>query len=233
MCETQAATKLFFVPIYTCEFWSIAIVILISKDFCVSQDEEESLSFNMVVCLDQRIEFKCTYTATGILVTLKYGHPVVSVGICWPQLNKILLVLLLENFDSWTKSYLIEYRKGTQNSNADALSRYPVVNEIAKDDISDCCYIIDNSVLVTEKFIFIISIAEIVSNIKIDKVFSVIYACIPKDINIPQSADFAPYNTARKQLNIDKGWILKANKVVIPKQLGTEVKKTLHKNTWV
>ena len=82
--------------------------------------------------------------------------------------------------------------------------------------------------LVIEEFPFTISIAEIVSKIKIDKIFSVVYVCILKGINISQSADFAPYNTVRKQLNIDTRWILKANKVVIPNQLETEVKKTFH-----
>ena len=51
-------------------------------------------------------------------------------------------------------NYQIEYRKGADNSNADALSRYPVMKQIAENDVSECCYINEESALSIETIPF-------------------------------------------------------------------------------
>ena len=126
-------------------------------------------------------------------------------------------------------NYKIEYRKGTENSNADALSRFPIVKPVETVCNLDVdCNIETTSVLNIESIPFTVSSNDVVVKTKADKILSVVHDCILKGIDLPQSIEFLPYQRVFDQLNIDKGCVLKANRVTIPSTLRREVLSMLH-----
>ena len=58
--------------------------------------------------------------------------------------------------------------------------------------------------------------------------FYVVYDCLLKGRELPQSAEYLPYTRVKDQLNIDKECILKANRVIDPVKLKDKVLQMLH-----
>ena len=120
-------------------------------------------------------------------------------------------------------NYLIEYRTGAYNGNADALSRKPLVqnNNNAQEDKT-------NNVMALETIPFNVPSDEMVKETRKDRILSVVYDCLLKGRELPQSAEFSPYVRVKDQLNIDKECVLKANRVIVPVKLKDKVLKMLH-----
>ena len=61
-----------------------------------------------------------------------------------------------------------------------------------------------------------------------DRILSIVYDCLLKGRELPQSAEFLPYQRVKDQLKIDKECVLKANRVIIPVRLKDKVLQMLH-----
>ena len=61
-----------------------------------------------------------------------------------------------------------------------------------------------------------------------DSILSVVYDCLLKGRELPQSAEFLPYVRVKDQFNIDKICVLKANRVIVPVKLKDKVLQMLH-----
>ena len=61
-----------------------------------------------------------------------------------------------------------------------------------------------------------------------DRILSVVYDCLLKGKELPQWAEFLPYQRVKDQLNIDKECVLKANRVIVPVKLKDKVLQMLH-----
>ena len=121
-------------------------------------------------------------------------------------------------------NYNIEYRTGANNGNADALSRQPLVQTNINAQTDDTT----NNVLNIETIPFDVSKDEMVRETRNDRILSVVYDCLLKGRELPQSAEFLPYRRVKDQLNIDKECVLKANRVIVPVKLKNKVLQMLH-----
>ena len=61
-----------------------------------------------------------------------------------------------------------------------------------------------------------------------DRILSVIYDCLLKGREFPQSAEFLAYARVNDQLNIDKECVLEANRIIVPNKLKDKVLQMLH-----
>ena len=121
-------------------------------------------------------------------------------------------------------NYKLEYRTGANNGNADALSRKPLAQtnlNAQKDDTT-------NNVLNIETIPFNVPYEEMVRETRKDRILSVAYDCFLKGRELPQSAEFLPYQRVKDHLNIDKECILKADRVIVPVKLKDKVMQMLH-----
>ena len=75
---------------------------------------------------------------------------------------------------------------------------------------------------------FIVSYDEMVRETLKDRILSVVYDCLLKGRELPQSAEFLPYHRVKDHLNIDKECVLKANRVIVPVKLKDKVMQMLH-----
>ena len=121
-------------------------------------------------------------------------------------------------------NYKIAYRTGANNGNADALSRKPLVQTNLDNQIDGTT----NNALNIETIPFNVSYDEMVRETRKDRILSVVYDCLLKGREFPQSAEFLPYQRANDQLNIDKEWVLKAIRVIVPVKLMDKVMQMLH-----
>ena len=121
-------------------------------------------------------------------------------------------------------NYKIEYLTGANNGNADALSRKPLVQTNLDAQADDTT----NNVLNIETIPFNVSHDEMVRETRKDRILSVVYDCLLKGREFPQSAEFLPYQRVKDQLNIDKECVLKANRVIVPVKLKDKVMQMLH-----
>ena len=121
-------------------------------------------------------------------------------------------------------NHKIEYRTGANNGNADALSRKPLVQTDLNAQIDGTT----NNVLNIETIPFNVSYDEMVRETRKDRILSVVYDCLLKGREFPQSAEFLPYQRVKDQLNIDKECVLKANRVIVPVKLKNKVMQMLH-----
>ena len=103
-----------------------------------------------------------------------------------------------------------------------SLSRKPLVQTNLDAQIDDTT----NNVLNIETIPFNVSNDEMVREIRKGRILSVVYDCLLKGRELPQSAEFLPYMRVKDQLNIDKECVLKANRVIVPVKLKDKV---LHK----
>ena len=83
-------------------------------------------------------------------------------------------------------NYKIEYRTGANNGNADALSRKPLVQTNLDNQIDGTT----NNVLNIETIPFNVSYDEMVRETRKDRILSVVYDCLLKGREFPQSAEF-------------------------------------------
>ena len=120
-------------------------------------------------------------------------------------------------------NYKIEYRTGANNGNADALSRKPLVQTNLNAQTDDTT----NNVLNIETIPFNVSYDEMVRETRKDRILSVVYDCLLKGRELPQSAEFLPYQRVKDHLNIDKECVLKANRVIVPVKLKGKVMQML------
>ena len=121
-------------------------------------------------------------------------------------------------------NYKIEYRTGANNGNADALSRKPLAQTNLNAQTDDTT----NNVLNIETILFNVSYDEMVRETRKDRILSVVYDCLLKGREMPQSAEFLPYQRVKDHLNIDKECVLKANRVIVPVKLKDKVMQMLH-----
>ena len=121
-------------------------------------------------------------------------------------------------------NYKIEHRTGANNGNADALSRKPLVQTNLNAQIDGTI----NNVLNIETIPFTVTYDEMVRETRKDRILSVVYDCLLKGREFPQSAEFLPYQRVKDQLNIDKECVLKANRVIVPVKLKDKVMQMLH-----
>ena len=111
-------------------------------------------------------------------------------------------------------NYQIEYRTGANNGNVDALSQKPLFqNNVNSQEYKT------NNVLAIETTPFNVSSDEMVKKTCKDRILSVVYGCLLKGRELPQSAEFLPYARVKDQLNIDKECVLKTNRIVVPVKL--------------
>ena len=61
-----------------------------------------------------------------------------------------------------------------------------------------------------------------------DHILAVVYVCLLKGRELPQSAEFLPYARVKDQLNTDKECVFKANRVIVLVKLKDKVLKMLH-----
>ena len=61
-----------------------------------------------------------------------------------------------------------------------------------------------------------------------ERILSVVYDCLLKGRELPQSAEFLPCARVKYQLNIDKECVLKANRVIVSVILKDKVLQMLH-----
>ena len=142
--------------------------------------------------------------------------------------NSKLQTLVAARLQKWALTlsaynYKIEYRTGANNGNSDALSQKPLVQnnvDAQKDKTSN--------VLVIETIPYNVSSDEMVKETRKDRISSVVYDCILKGRELPQSAEFLPYARYKDQLNIDKECVLKASRVIVPVKLKNKVLQMLH-----
>ena len=109
-------------------------------------------------------------------------------------------------------NYKIEYRTGANNGNADVSSRKPLAQTNLNAQTDDTT----NNVLNIETIPFHVSYEEMVRETRKDRILSVVYDCLLKGRELPQSAEFLPYQRVKDHLNIDKECLLKANRVIVP-----------------
>ena len=121
-------------------------------------------------------------------------------------------------------NYKIEYRTGANNGNADALSRKPLVQNNLDAQADDRT----NNVFNIETITFNVSNDEMVRETRKDRILSVVYDCLLKGRELPQSAEFLPYTRVKDQLNIYKECVLKVNRVIVPVKLKDKVLQMLH-----
>ena len=121
-------------------------------------------------------------------------------------------------------NYKIEYRTGSNNGNADALSQKSLVQTNLNAQTDDTT----NNVLNIETIPFIVSYDEMVRETRKDRILSVVYDCLLKGRELPQSAEFLSYQRIKDHLNIDKECVLKANRVIVPVKLKDYVMQMLH-----
>ena len=107
--------------------------------------------------------------------------------------NSKLPTLVAARLQRWVLTlsdynYKIEYRTCANNGNADALSRKPLVqnNVNSHEDKT-------NNVLAIETIPFNVSSDEMVKETRKNLILSVVYVCLLKGRELPQSADFFPY----------------------------------------
>ena len=85
-------------------------------------------------------------------------------------------------------NYEIKYRTGANNGNANALSRKPLVQNNLDAEADDTT----NNVLAIETVPFNVSNDEMVRETRKDRILSVVYDCLLKGRELPQSAEFWP-----------------------------------------
>ena len=82
--------------------------------------------------------------------------------------------------------YKIEHRTGANNGNADALSRKPLVQTNLNAQIDGTI----NNVLNIETIPFTVTYDEMVRETRKDRILSVVYDCLLKGRELPQSSEF-------------------------------------------
>ena len=90
-------------------------------------------------------------------------------------------------------NYKIEYRTGANNGNSDALSRKPLVQTNLDNQIDGTT----NNILNIETIPFNVSYEEMVRETRKDRILSVVYDCLLKGREFPQSAEFLPYQRVK------------------------------------
>ena len=138
------------------------------------------------------------YTDHKPLISLFGAHAKLSTLVA-ARLQRWALTLSAYN-------YKIEYRTGASNGNADALSRKPFVQTNLDNQIIDGT---TNNVLNIETIPFNVSYEEMVRETRKDRILSVVYDCLLKGRELPQSAEFLPYQRIKDHLNIDKECVSK------------------------
>ena len=142
--------------------------------------------------------------------------------------NSKLPILVAARLQRWALTlsaynYQVEYRTGANNGNADALSRKPLVQNNVNSQENKT-----NNVLAIETIPFNVSSDEMVKETHKDRILSVVYDCLLKGRELPQSAEFLPYARVKDQLNIDKECVLKANRFIVPDKLKDKVLQMIH-----
>ena len=120
-------------------------------------------------------------------------------------------------------NYKIEYRTGANNGNTDALSQKPLVQTNLDAQADDTT----NNVFNIETIPFNVSNDEMVGETRKDRILSVVYDCLLKGREFPQSAEFLPYTRVKDQLYIYKECVLKVNRVIVPVKLKDKVLQML------
>ena len=118
----------------------------------------------------------------------------------------------------------IEYRTGANNGNAEPLSRKRLVQTNLNAQADD----ITNNVLNIETIPFNVSYDEMVRKTRKDRILSDVYDCLLEGRELPQLAEFLPYQRIKDHLNIDKECVLIANRVIVPVKLKDKVMQMLH-----
>ena len=121
-------------------------------------------------------------------------------------------------------NYKIEYRTGANNGNADALSRKPLVKTNLNAQTDDTT----NNVFNIETIPFNVLYDEMVRETHKNRILSVVYDCLLKGRELPQSAEFSPYQRVKDHINLDKECVLKANRIIVPVKLKNKVMQMLH-----
>ena len=121
-------------------------------------------------------------------------------------------------------NYNIDYQTVANNGNAEALFRKPLVQTNLNAQTDDTT----NNVLNIETIPFIVSYDEMVRETRKDRILSVVYDCLLKGREFPQSAEFLPYQRVKNHLNIDKECVPKDNRVIVPVKLKDKVMQMLH-----
>ena len=85
-----------------------------------------------------------------------------------------------------------------------------------------------NNVLNIETIPFNVSNDEMVRETRKDRILLVVYDCLLKGRELPQSAEFLPYARVKDQLNINKECVVKANRVTVPVKLKYKLLQMLH-----
>ena len=153
------------------------------------------------------------YTDHKPLISLFGAHAKLPILVA-SRLQRWALYIKLSAYN-----YKIEYRTGANNGNADALSRKPLVQTNLDNQIDGTT----NNVLNIETIPFNVSYDEMVRETRKDRILSVVYDCLLKGREFPQSAEFLPYQRVEDKLNIDKECVLKANRVIVPVKLKDKV----------
>ena len=120
-------------------------------------------------------------------------------------------------------SYTIEYRKASENANADALSRLPV--EVAEPDVDNetfmCSFLED--ILIRAK--------DIKEATKVDPVLSQVFKYIlegwPKSLNQSQS-NLKQFFYQKDHLSVEQGCILLGYRVIVPTKYQERLLSELH-----
>ena len=85
-----------------------------------------------------------------------------------------------------------------------------------------------NNVLNIETIPFNVSNDEMVRETRKDRILSVVYDCLLKGRELPQSSEFLPYTRVKDQLNIDKECVLKGNRAIALVKLKDKVLQMFH-----
>jgi transposase InsO family protein len=124
--------------------------------------------------------------------------------------------------------YVLKYRKGEENSNADALSRLPIKEASCEDDIAEeRIFAIRSVVEGKELYLDIKKISQETEN---DKILREVKRAILKGWENIKDKSLKKWKEIRCQLGIEGGCITMMERVVIPNSLKMPVLKILHTN---
>lgn len=155
----------------------------------------------------------CTdHQALREIFSPKKGTPSVAAA----RLQRWAVILSMYN-------YKIEYRKGHDMRNADALSRLPLSSSTNVDSGRI------NSLNLNDESCPI-DVKKIQEHMKQDKVLSTVYDFIIKGWPNKIPLDLQPYYSKRNSLCTEDGCLYYMNRIVIPLSLQKDILKTLHDN---
>ena len=147
-----------------------------------------------------------------------------------PRLQRLVLKLRSYQFRA-------EWRKGSANAFADALSRYPVVKPVADDELGEdpaltglsiraCLRDVESSQPITD-----LRLHKLQSAAQADPVYQLLVEtivqgfpdskhCLPKSLH--------PFWSGREHFSVDNGLALKGERVIVPQSLRQSVLRDLH-----